>query len=303
VLSERDYARESDGPRRLTVTAWLTIIFVSAFALQCINDVYLKTPAESWLALTRYGLQHGWVWQILTFQFLHADLFHLIFNMIMFWWLGRFCENLLGTGRFLLALFGCGAVGGILQGVLMLAFPSHFGSAVVGASAGVSGLLAIFALCERDSEVRFNFLIPVPAIWLLWFSLGISLFFTLVPTPREYGAAHAAHLGGLLAGIAWVKLNWHQDFQPLPWVALWEKLQARLQRPNRPSRPKADVSPRWRKLEWEESSPTKPSESVTSDEFIAREVDPILDKMNAKQSLTERERRILEQAGKRINKR
>ena len=43
--------------------------------------------------------------------------------------------------------------------------------------------------------------------------------------------------------------------------------------------------------------------SVTSDEFIAREVDPILDKMNAKQSLTERERRILEQAGKRINKR
>ena len=45
------------------------------------------------------------------------------------------------------------------------------------------------------------------------------------------------------------------------------------------------------------------SEAVTSDEFIAREVDPILDKMNAKQSLTERERRILEQAGKRINKR
>jgi len=300
VISERDYARDSGGPRRLSVTAWLTIVLVAVFALQSINQVYLRTPVEGWLSLTNYGLSHGWLWQLFTFQFLHAGLFHLIFNLITFWWLGHFCEGLLGTRRFLLALFGCGAVGGVLQGALMLAFPAYYGVTVVGASAGVSGLLAIFALCERDSEVRFNFILPIRAIWLLWVSLAISLFFTLVPAPAEQGVAHAAHLGGLLAGMAWVKLGWHHEFQSLPGSGLVARLQGLF---TRKARPKADVSPRWRKLEWDVSAPGP--ERVGPDEFIAKEVDPILDKMNAHgpQSLTERERKILAQAGRRISKR
>ncbi|HAB18604.1 MAG TPA: hypothetical protein DCE44_19455 [Verrucomicrobiales bacterium] len=283
----------------MSLTAWLTIILVGVFAFQCINDVYWRTPVEQWLALTQEGLRRGWIWQLLTFQFLHAGLLHLLVNLMVFWWLGHFCEGLLGPRRYLLALFGSGAVGGLLQGLLMLAFPMHFGLAVVGASAGVCGLLAIYALCERDAEIRLFFVIPMRAIWLLWLVGGISLFFTLVPTPREFDA-HAAHLGGLLAGIAWVKLGWHQEYQPLPGTALLQRIRGWFVR-----RPKAkpQASARWRKLEWD-SAPGRP-DSENADEFIAKEVDPILDKMNAHgpQSLTERERRILEQAGQRISKR
>lgn len=285
---------------RRSVTTWLTIGFVVIFALQQINAVYFRTPAESWLALTRDGLSHGWLWQLVTFQFLHSGLLHLIFNLIIFWWLGHFCEGLMGARRFLLALFGCGAVGGLLQGALMLALPQYYGYSVVGASAGVLGLMAIFALCERDAEIRLYFILPVRAIWLLWISLGISLFFTLVPSPGEYGVAHAAHLGGLLAGMAWVKLGWHHDYQPLPGTEMLERLRGLFRR--RPQKPPA-ASPRWRKLEWDTSPAPRP-EPLDADEFIAREVDPILDKMNAhgSQSLTERERRILAQAGQRISK-
>lgn len=298
MFSERDYAKDAGGFRRWSVTAWLMVILVGVFALQCINEVYFKTSAEQWFVLSSYGLEHGWVWQLLTFQFLHAGLLHLLFNLLVFWWLGRFCEGLLGTPRFLLALFGSGAVGGLLQGLLMLGLPTYFGGFVVGASAGVCGLLAIFALLERDAEVRLFFVLPIRAIWMLWGMLGISLFFTLVP-PRD-GVAHAAHLGGLLAGMAWVKLGWHQDFRPLPGAELWDRIRGWFS--HRPAI-KPDASPRWRKLEWDVAPPK--AESLGPDEFIAKEVDPILDKMNAHgpQSLTERERRILAQAGQRISKR
>lgn len=307
MFSERDSTDSFGGFGQRSATLWLTVGFVVVFALQCVNDVYLHTPAEGWLALTRRGILDGWVWQPITFQLLHADFFHLVFNLIVFWWLGHFCEGLMGVRRFLLALFGCGAVGGLLQGALMVLFPQNYGLAAVGASAGVSALLAVFALCERDAEIRLYFVIPVRAIWLLWASLAISAFFTLVPTPREYGVAHAAHLGGLLAGMAWHRMGWHHDFQPLPGAMLLESLRDRLSKP-RPTR--GPSTARWASLEVEPSrsadrprrSATSPKTDASAGQELSREVDRILDKMNAKQPLTDAERELLHQAGRRIGR-
>ena len=302
MFSERDSSGASGGFGQRSATTWLTIGFIVVFALQCINDVYLHTPVEGWLALTRRGILDGWVWQPFTFQLLHADFFHLVFNLVVFWWLGHFCEGLMGVRRFLLALFGCGAVGGLLQGALMVFFPQHYGAAAVGASAGVSALLALFALCERDAEIQLYFVIPVRALWLLWGSLAISFFFTLVPTPREFGVAHAAHLGGLLAGMAWYRMGWHHDFQPLPGAALVESLRERFSRPQSTRRAPAA---RWASLEMEPSRPSSSAQkkTATPEEDLSREVDRILDKMNAKEPLSDAEREILRQAGRRIGRR
>ena len=81
--------RQPESHPGLSQTAMVTIVLVVVFGLECINDAYLNTEAESWLALTIYGLQHGWVWQLFTFQILHANLMHLVFNLIGFWWLRR----------------------------------------------------------------------------------------------------------------------------------------------------------------------------------------------------------------------
>lgn len=265
------------------MTKLLTIVLVVCYALQCINDVYIHFPAEQWLALTPEGVRHGWVWQLITFQFLHLTLWHLAGNLISFWWLGHITESILGKRRFLVAMFGCGAVGGLLQGVLMLLFPNFFGNAVVGASAGVAGLLAIFALLEGDNEIRLNFILPIKAIWLLWIFGGISLFFTLVPA-RGMAMAHAAHLGGILAGIAWVKLGWHRDFVQLPWERWLERIRSG----------RRNSGARQRRVE--------PSGEPETD-FLKDEVDAVLDKISAKgiQSLNARERSILESARKKMS--
>ena len=291
MLEDRDYMRQPESHPGRSQTAMVTIVLVVVFALECINDAYLHTGAESWLALTIYGLQHGWVWQLFTFQILHASLMHLVFNLIGFWWLGHFVENVLGRKRFLIALFGCGAIGGLLQGLLMLLFPTTYGFSVVGASAGVSGLLAIFALLEKDSLIRFNLILPVRAIVLLWIFGGISLFFTLVPS-REMGVAHAAHLGGLLAGIAWVKLGWHHDYVQLPWEVWWDRLITRRSAPGFAKRGPLAAARK-------NSAAAGPVADDSAD------VDAVLDKISARgiNSLTTRERATLEAARKKMAQR
>jgi membrane associated rhomboid family serine protease len=290
MLEDRDYMRQPASGRAWSVTTVLTFSLVAIFALQCIDDAYLHTGAEDWLALTVPGIQHGWVWQLFTFQLLHASVMHVVFNLISFWWLGHFVENVLGKKRFLAAFFGCGAIGGVLQGALMLLSPERYGFIMVGASAGVAGLLAIFALLERDSVVRFNFILPIRAIWLLWIFGGVSLFFTLVPTGLSGGIAHAAHLGGMLAGIAWVKLGWHRDYMQLPWERWWEWLTTSSKGPTQNRRPS-----QLKKFE-------KPNEAPAAGEFLTDDVDAILDKISARgiNSLTARERTVLEAARKKM---
>lgn len=309
MLENRDYMRNepsSGSPLRFqwSASVVLMIVLVMTFAFQGINEVYGKPEIENSLVLTPAALVRGHVWQLLTFQFLHGGLWHLIGNLMGLWFFGRWVENILGTNRFLAAYFGCGVVGGLLQAVLMVLFPAHFGASVLGASAGVMGVFAIFARLESGSEIRLNFILPIRAGILLWITAGISLFFTLVPSPRGGGIAHAAHLGGILAGLAWVKLGWHRDFIVLPWENLlgrlrfWRPFQARQRKQELVRAASARGRP-WR------SASVKEEPTVAPEEFISREVDPILDKISAHgmQSLTERERKTLADAQKKMAKR
>lgn len=277
------------------------IVLVVAFALQCINDVYFKTAVERFLALTPASIASGFVWQFFTFQFFHFDLWHLIGNLLGLWFFGRFAEEVLGRKRFLIAYFGCGVVGGLLQAVLMVLFPQQFFPFVFGASAGVMGVFAIFCRLEANSEIRWNFILPIRAEVLLWITMAISCFFTVVPSNRGGEISHAAHLGGLLAGIAWVKMRWHDEMIPVPWEGIGAKLKSLFRR--RPiTRPKPAAAP-WAKPEARRQT-AAPAE-VTPAEFMAREVDPILEKIAAHgiHSLTVREKEILERARSKMTKR
>jgi membrane associated rhomboid family serine protease len=295
VLSDRDYMKDSGYRDPLTVTAKLTIAFVAVFALQCINWAYLHSNAELWFGLSNYGLRRGWVWQLLTFQFLHAGILHLLFNLLSFWWLGRYVESAMGSRRLLLAFSGSGAIGGLLQGALTIFFPKIYAPVMFGASAGVCGLLAIFARLESQSELRLYGILPIKA-WTLLLGLGaFSLFFTLVPADQS--VAHAAHLGGILTGLGFVKLGWHHDYVPLPWDGLAERLRGLFRR----RQPARVLTPRFTAT----SIPRAEQVTENDADYIAREVDPILEKIAAHgiQSLTARERKILEIAREKVTKR
>jgi len=303
-LADRHYMREGRRFAPLSTTVLLMIVLAVVFALQCFCDVYLQRPVERWLALTSECFTRGHIWQLLTFQFIHGSLWHLICNLLGLWFFARFVENVLGPNRFLIAYLGCGVIGGLLQGILMVFFPAHFGSGVYGASAGVSGIFAIFVCLLPSTEIRWNFFIPIRAEVLLWVTAGISLFFTLVPSARGGGVAHAAHLGGLLAGVAWVRLGWHRDFVRLPWEGMFDRWRRWQPFESRQRKRELVRAASVRGRTWREVPPDAPAD-LPPEEFISKEVDPILDKISAHgiQSLTERERKILEAARKKMAKR
>ncbi len=134
-----------------SASAVLMAVIGAAFVLQQIPPVDF---VNSWLALSADGLRHGFVWQLLTFQFLHAGFWHLAGNLLGIWFFGRFIEQRLGAGNFLKLYFAAGLAGGLLQSLPGLAFENRFAGPVIGASAGVIGLFAAFAMLEPDAEIR-----------------------------------------------------------------------------------------------------------------------------------------------------
>ena len=137
--------------------------------------------------------------------------------------------------------------------------------------------------------VSLLFFIRIPAKVLFWCELGISIFFTLVPSDR--GIAHAAHLGGILAAIAYMRWD-----MPRPTIN-WNPWQGR-RRKRQLVQAAAQVS---RTRGKRDSAPVE----LPPEEFISKEVDPILDKISAHgiHSLTPRERQILEAARSKMGRR
>lgn len=291
MLEDRSYMRSDPIRPRLSMTALLMIANVAVFALQQVNAAYFHFSVEDYLALSRRGLLHGYLWEVITFQFLHGGFWHLFFNMICIYFFGRFAEERLGASSLLKLYLLSGVAGGLLQTFFGFVLPRYFGGSVVGASAGVYGLIAAFSLIEPNAVIRVWFILPIRAIYFMYIAGGISLFYILVPA--EPGIAHAAHLGGLLAGAAFVR---------------WDDIRDRFF-PARPHR--STVRPRElirvhasKRSPWNSHKGEAP-ENLSPTEFISREVDPILEKISAHgiQSLTDKEKKILEAAYSKLRKR
>ncbi len=296
MLEDRDYMRAQPfkRPGPMSLTTILMIVNGVVFLAQSIAGYYFRgAHIDRYFALSIDGLQSGCFWQPITFQFMHAGLFHLLANLITIYFFGRAVEESLGKVAFLKVYFGGGVLGGLLQLLAAFLWPGHFGaSAVVGASAGAFGLVAAFATLypERPLTLLIFFVIPVSmrSKFLVIFSVLLAVFGIVVPMDN---IAHVAHLGGILVGV--VMVRWGAQ-------AGWpEVLRRRVQSVARP-RELAEVrfgKPAWR-------APRPLVEELPPAEFISKEVDPILDKISAHgiQSLTPQERRILEAASSKIGK-
>src|SRR6185295_8248520 len=129
----------------------------------------------------------------------------------------------------------------------------------------------------------------------------IAVVMMVSADPTDH-VAHPAHLGGLLAGAAWVKLGWHRDYVQIPGEGLLSRWFSWRPFQNRPRKRPLIKAGSFKTSGWSVSKP-EPVE-VPEKEFISREVDPILDKISAHgiQSLTDQERKILEAAQKKMAK-
>jgi hypothetical protein len=216
-----------------------------------------------------------------TYQFMHGGLLHLVVNLWAIYVFGNEVELALGRRSFLTLYLGSGIIGGIVQTLAAFAFRGEFAVPVVGASAAAFGLAAAFALLFPDRLLLLFFVIPIRAKYLLVFS-GVLAIYGLIS--RAGNIAHAAHLGGMIAGIVYVRYASQWNWQ-------WPKFKLRRPSP-RLVKVSADQARRWAKNRATET------EDLPDEEFLSKEVDPILDKISASgiQSLTDRERRVLEKA-------
>jgi membrane associated rhomboid family serine protease len=303
MLADRDYMRSdpSGGSHRKrpwgswSATTWLIVLNAGVFLVQAIFYGYPPDFRQGPpLALQVDELLRGYVWQLLTYQFLHGGLLHILLNCWGIFAFGRDVEEALGKRTFLLLYFISGMVGGVLQVLASLGWQGHFGGAVVGASAGLFGIIAAFAMMypNRSLTLLLFFVIPVTlrAKTLLLVSGAIAIFGILFPGDH---IAHAAHLGGMLAGMVFIRQMRDQ-------LGYWPGETSAPRPPGRPS--------------WFGVGPAKPPKSgvppvidveeAGGDDYMAREVDPILEKISAQgiHSLTARERKILEEARKRMGR-
>ncbi len=301
MLSDRDYMREEDQGTRLSWTVMLLIALVVVFMAEAIAEAYMGLSLQEYGALSSRVWQSGWVWQLLTFQFLHGGFAHLFFNGLGIWMFGRPIEAAFGGRRMLGLWMAGGLVGGLLQLGISAAFPNQFSPDVVGASAGLMTFLAIFCRLEPDARILLALIVPVPARFLFYFSVGVAVFFIVVPS-RD-GVAHAAHLGGLLFGWFWVQAGYHRG------ESLWDRLSEAWHRWNQQRQTSRPVSRAAEgkiiKPSFRPASVPTPAKELSDAEFMAREVDPILDKIarDGIGSLTAAERQTLEAARKKVTRR
>jgi membrane associated rhomboid family serine protease len=294
MLEDRDYMRQPEYLPRVSLTVALIIVnaIIFVFELLVSGHSHGLHVENQYFALSKEGLEKGFVWQLFTFQFMHAGLWHLVFNCWAIYVFGRAVEEILGWKKFLILFLSSGVVGGICQVLVALLWPDLFGGPVVGASAGGFGLVAAFAVLfpERELTLLLFFIIPIrlSAKMLLIFSAVLAVAGIVFPVDN---VANAAHLGGMLTGVVFIRhfvqgrgLPW--GFNPDPSV------------PREYAGPRAGKDSLWR------STASQPDEGLSTDEFVKSEVDPILDKISRQgiQSLTGRERQILEKARARMAK-
>lgn len=146
-------------------------------------------------------------WQPVTHMFMHANFWHIFFNMYTLVMFGMVVERQLGTKKFLIfyAITGLGAVA-LHTGVEWLELTYLNGNVMeamytpmVGASGAVYGVLVAFAMLYPQARMTLLFPpITLDAKWMVIIFIGIELLTGITGT--QMGIAHFAHLGGALFG-------------------------------------------------------------------------------------------------------
>lgn len=308
MIYDRPYMRADPGnapsDAKSSMVTTLMVITIGVFVLQQVVNVFFPALGErgshffaNWFALSEPNFRAMKVWTMLSYGFLHDPrvmhfLFipipfaHLVFNMLGLYLLGRPVEEMLGRQRFLLLYLGAILMGGLVFVLANL----HSYNVVVGASGGVLAVVATYCLLQPNRRlILLPIPIPLKAIWIFWGMLGLSVFGLaneISPSTQASGIAHSAHLGGMLAGIIYVRF-FHQRTTPWPMGS--------------PSVEPAVELPEWfkrRKARPVERRLTYTVNRNANRKDLQNEVDRILDKINATGfgSLSEHEKQTLDHA-------
>lgn len=213
--ADREYfrteaSRRPAGPLAMApVTKRLLIANIAVFVV----DIFLQHRILEFGALTvQSAFFEGRVWEFITFQFLHSPngIMHILFNSIGLYFFGPFIERWWGSGwRFLVFYLLCGIAGGLffVAVVLLRIVPGDIMTPLVGASAGIYGLLIGTAVIAPNARVQLLF--PPVNLSMRQFALGLMVLAVVMIAFNWWNAGgEAGHLGGAVAGFLMMKFPW-----------------------------------------------------------------------------------------------
>ena len=282
-IYDRSYYREDDhrgmlGGRTMVVNIILFTVACYVAELLFSSDDPRVSLMEQWFSLSPDMLSHPWrFYQLLTCGFMHStnDIFHVFWNMIALWFFGREIEGIYGPFEFL-RIYLTLIVMSSLVWLLSTYAGIPGGGGLEGASGAVMGIAMIFTLHFPTKLIYIWGVLPVPAWAMMVMYLLGDYTATAKRLPNDY-VAHVAHLAGALFGFIYYRSGWNLGrMLPSRWPRL---LQPRLKI--------HDPEP-----------PDEPRD-------LSRQVDDILAKISreGEASLTKPERRILEEASRRYQRR
>lgn len=172
-----------------------------------VRSLLIATVVAFFLQRTLPGLESAFLfvpsllwrqpWTLVTYMFLHGGLTHLLFNMLGLFFFGSRVESRIGSRQFAILYFLSGISGALLS-LLLSRNP------ILGASAGVFGVMLAFAHFWPDEPIHIWGVIPVPARILVIITTVFTLWSGFSGTGG--GIAHFAHLGGYVG--AWLYMRW-----------------------------------------------------------------------------------------------
>jgi len=308
---DRDYYRDESGGSGWfsgPAAACKAIIVVNAVLFLAFMGVSNSELRLQLVANSDDIFKHGKVWQLLTSAFLHANLGHIVWNMLFLWFIGRDVESRLGAREFTTFYLSAAVFGTLVWAVFDRLMPTPGQATMVGASGAITAVMLVFVLDAPRRELLLFGFVPIEAWVLPAVFLSYNAIMLLQTLQGAAGAAlntaFACHLGGALYGF----LFWKFDLR-------WSHLLSR-----RGRRPRLRVvSPPPRERERTPTIPTTSSRSATAgstakasspSSFPAEQLDARLDEVLAKiardggrSGLTDEEHRILEEASRRARDR
>ena len=273
------------------IVIYITDLFISKYVPGSTTGE--MTFLQQHFALSIDNLQGFKVWTLITYGFLHNTDFplhlHIIFNLLLIYFMGRNLEAILGSRRFAGLYFLSLFMGGLLWAFIHSVPDPNVHPLVVGASAGAYGLLIYFCCMQPNRPLTFLlfFIIPITLKpkWIIGgviaYEFATTIYYEVMGNPGGT-IAHSAHLGGIIGALIafWMFTRYQPSF----------------------SRKRDGITmepPKWMKgSKIASAAKQKFKVNVVSRKEMQAEVDRILDKINRRGfgALTLEEKETLDRA-------
>src|SRR5207253_7273063 len=258
------FTRSWAPPQRIVLYSLLGLN-AAAFITQIVLTSRNRGFVLEYLGLSDRGISDAYAWQFFTAPLLCNNVWHFLANMLVLYFIGRDVEVIIGQRQFLF-LYLFGAFSGELGHLFLM--PSD--CVLFAAGGGIAAIFVAYAtiLPELEMTTLLLFMVPVRLKMRRVGQIALFAAIALLPLDRTGSVGHSAFLGGAVAGWFYAHLLGFGRTSLLQRMLLKRRVQAARLR------------------------------SLSADQFVAEEVDPLLEKISRRglASLSRRERRLLEQA-------